>query len=196
MSCDRLVLYFGFGLCLYFLFFYFLFCLFVSYFRECWNSFLLRLVPSHPRRASPRAHRVHRVHIERYSESSIVIALTTDDWEAQAFSLLPFTWVSAPAGRLPFIPIRMQLIPDCTRNLFSGWKIENAFFLFVECSVTPRLILCLSFPVSTHMAVSEVVCLPVFLSVFLSFCLSFSCHGSDNAFMCLCIRPPPLLISR
>lgn len=155
---------------------------------------MLRLVPSHPRRASPRAHRVLRVLIERYSESSIVIA----HWEARPFALLPFTWVSAPAGRLPFIPIRMQLIPDCTRNLFSGWKIEDALFLFVESSTAPlsHLILCVSVSVSTRMAMSEVVCLSVFLSFYLSICLSFSCHGSDDAFMCLCMcisHPPPNL---
>lgn len=126
---------------------------------------MLRLVPSHPRRASPRAHRVLRVLIERYSESSIVIAHR----EARPFSLLPFTWVSAPAGRLPSIPIRMQLIPDCTRKLFSGWKIEDAFFLFVEWSTVPHSSnFALSFSVSTHMAVSEVVCLSVCLSIFLS----------------------------
>lgn len=115
-----------------------------------------------PRRASARAHRVLRVLIERYSESSIVIA----HWEAQPFPLLPFTWVPAPAGRLPFIPIRMQLIPDCTRNLFSGWKIEDAFFLFVEWSTVPHSSnFALSFSVSTHMAVSRSFYLPVHLSL-------------------------------
>lgn len=183
MSCDRHLLDFGFGLCLYFfLIFFSNFFLFGCLFRECWNSFLLRLVPSHPRRASPRAHRVLRVLIERYSESSIVIA----HWEARPFPLLPFTWVSAPAGRLSSIPIRMQLIPDCTRKLFSGWKIEDAFFLFVESSTAPlsHLILCLSLlSVSTRMAVSEVVCLSVYLSLVMGV----------TTLSCACASVPPNL---
>lgn len=64
---------FDFGLSLYFVFLFF--------FSDCLNLFLLRLV-LHTRRASPRALRVLRVLIERYSASSIVIALSTDDWEA------------------------------------------------------------------------------------------------------------------
>lgn len=125
---------------------------------------MLRLVPSHP-----VARRPVFIGCSVCSLSAIPSLLSlSHTGKPRPFPLLPFTWVSAPAGRLCSIPIRLQLIPDCTRNLFSGWKIEDAFFLFVEWSTVPHSSnFALSFSVSTHMAVSV-----VFLSFCLSFCLS------------------------
>lgn len=153
---------------------------------------MLRLVPSHPRRASARAHRVLRVLIERYSESSY--RYRTDDWEA-AFVFFASFHMGVSTGRSSLFHSDQDAANSGLHPEAVFWMEDrrcSLSFCGVQC-YAPSNFVCFCFCFDTHGCVSR---LSVFLSVFLSFCLSFSCHGSDNAFMCLCMcisHPPPNL---
>lgn len=150
-----------------FIFYFFLFgCLFL----ECWNSFLLRLVPSHPRRASPRAHRVLRVLIERYSESSYRYRTL-----GSASVCFASFHMGVSTGRSSFFHSDQDAANSGLHPEPVFWMEDRRCFLSfcgVEyCAPLASHFVCFCFCFDTHgcvsLSFSLSFCLSIFLSIFL-----------------------------